>query len=605
MSPRPLSLFGSALFVAAALCTGCVSVNRIYPQHTLLFDLDGVPSTIAKDAGPAAPGCDAPAAVHGDQDHCLRAMSPDQYDAYLDGLFAGYDAWAKARGPRAEPATLAIYIPGGVQDYNATLNAEDRLIQGKDLGRDDYLIEIHWSAGLWESMIDHWFRVSNGARFNTDRDRYRAGPKGIWRNDPDSLILRPISQFVIPPFRVLDDLRKGTVEIFDTLWIDLDAVGNSQQWWNDHFGEEAALNLQPALDERLRDCLPGQASPTVACAQAHQAARLLGGTGDSQAFLEQEWDWLLGIYALPFVGAESLLLREGGAGAFAMMRRHADRLFVQDEADNAFHYYRMDLRSGTPVQRTYYDLAGLGDGPLGVFLRRLGAFQATHPDVKTDLYAHSMGALVADEMLRRSWAVQSDPLCPVSAQNPRVGLRFDRIAYLAPADSIQGWQDSVWPYLDAHNGLDGRPRTLFYNVMLNYLSEDRERHWFSFFPDAGAPWSWIPLVGWSPIPVWEQGSPLAWIDNHIASPQGSLDRTLGRASNLAYYVDSIPAPLLDQIRLRSFRGGRDSLSVLDPDGRTETVAAPQTDEEAGQVPFWKDGFYAGLDEPCLKGDGFY
>jgi hypothetical protein len=48
--------------------------------------------------------------------------------------------------------------------------------------------------------------------------------------------------------------------------------------------------------------------------------------------------------------------------------------------------------------------------------------------------------------------------------------------------------------------------------------------------------------------------------------------------------------LRDQVRLRSFKGGGD---------------APRTHEEAGELPVWNDGFYAGLDAPCLKGDGFY
>jgi hypothetical protein len=606
MSPRSRPFPGPLFFAAVlALCSGCAGVNPIYPQHTLLFNLDGVPAAAGKDPGfVAAGGYDTASSAKVVEYNTLHAMGPDQYDAYLDRIFAGYDAWAKARGPQAKPPTLALCIRGGVQDYGATLREEAQLVQNKDLGKDDYLVEIHWSPGLGQSLIDHWFRVSNGARYNTDRDRYRAGPPSTWRNDPDSLILRPISQFVIPPIRILDDLRKGTLEFFDSLWDHFNAVGNSQQWWNDHFGEEAAANLRSALDDRAQGCLPAPPAPTGACPAPHQAARLLGGTGDDEGFLAQEFQWLAGVYTAPFIGAESVLLREGGIGAHAMMQRHADRLFVQGEADNAFHYYRLDLRGGAP-QRTYYDLTGLGDGPMGVFVRRLGAFQRSHPGVKIDLYAHAMGAVVADEILRRAWAVQQDPLCPVSPQNPRTGLHFNRVAYLSPADTLKGWEDDVWPYLAANDGADGRPKTLFYNVMLNYLSEDRERHWFCFFPHASAAWAWIPFVGWSPIPIWEQGSPLVWIDNHIATNQNSLDRTLGRASNLAYYVDSIPAGLRDQVRLRSFRGGQDQVTWTDADGRTEAAAAPQTSEEAGEVPFWKDGFYAGLDGACLKPDSFY
>jgi hypothetical protein len=575
------------------LLVGCAGVQEVFPKHTLIFNIDGVPCKTTLQALNSADKYDTAVKVNGISDGNLQEMKPDEYDRYLKDIFDGYDAWAQKTFGSSDAGRLAISIHGGLPDYDDTLKGEQRLIEDRKIGNEAYLIGINWSAGAWDGIWDHYARIANGMRIDVDRGSKYGSQSGMSDGrELDALRFPLATRIILPPLRIAGDLLIGTAKVPETVWYHLDAVGNSQEWWNDNLGEEISTKIDRLEGQIEEGCNKGELRDP----NSHPII-LLGGTGDNQGFIAQEYNWLLGIWSVPWVAVEGALLREAGAGAYYMMQRHIQRLFVLDEADNGFHYYQ------DKGNETYFDLPGIGDGPMGVFLRRLGEFQQTHPHVKIELYAHSMGTMVADGLISRAHAVLKDPLNKIDGTNPQVGLHFDRITYMAGADSIRNWQQSVWPYLQANSDgdyEDGQNKTIFYNVMLNYLSENREQHWVAFWPKASWWYGWIPFVRWSPIPLLSRGSLLVWIDNYLTTERDRLDRTLGRSYNMLYYVNSIPWTMRDQIRFRSFASSSSDCEGDADCTQLPTWEDPQTHGEAGDIPFWEPDYYQGLDPDCDK-----
>src|SRR5205807_7605742 len=92
------------------------------------------------------------------------------------------------------------------------------------------------------------------------------------------------------------------------------------------------------------------------------------------------------------------------------------------------------------------------------------------------LVGHSMGAIVLNELVRRSTTE---------------GVHYDNIVYMAAACSVRDFQRSVVPYMQRHT------TTNFYNLCLHPVNEVRERHAADLVP---------------------RGSLLVWIDDMYSNP---------------------------------------------------------------------------------------
>lgn len=210
-----------------------------------------------------------------------------------------------------------------------------------------------------------------------------------------------------------------------------------------------------------------------------------------------------------------------GLPAFKNMRRRARVLFVRDRDHDT-----SQLSGAMPVLMMELAMA-----------KELPKFM---------IVAHSMGALVANEIIQRyghpQWP-EDLRLQPVKV--PGFGtimvpvikfsadrLDFSHIVYMGAACSVREFAGAVLPYLRTND------TSRFYNLCLHPSDEQNDRY----------------LGGTMP-----HGSLLEWIDNFITEQESPLDRTLGKWNNAMenlVMMDIVAPAVRERIRIRGFpRGG--------------------------------------------------
>lgn len=182
--------------------------------------------------------------------------------------------------------------------------------------------------------------------------------------------------------------------------------------------------------------------------------------------------------------------------------------------------------------------------------------------IELELYGHSMGAMVFNEVVREIEAGRiHDPL-------------LDRIVYMAAACSISDFNLTVGKYLTDH------PKTNFHNLCLHPDCEIRET--FQKFP----------LINLA-IP----GSLLVWIDTFYENPDTPLDRTLGSYVNVItnwrhlprtsnFTVKAFGMQLSERHKERTLADG----NWIAPESE-EYNAGPQKHGDFKDFHFWESEYY--------------
>jgi pimeloyl-ACP methyl ester carboxylesterase len=232
----------------------------------------------------------------------------------------------------------------------------------------------------------------------------------------------------------------------------------------------------------------------------------------------------------------------GGTPGWANMRRRVQTMFhtpaefdddVEPSGGMAGVLAALDRRPGDYRPAT---------GAVSVLFDALEALADSNPALRVTLVGHSMGAIVAAEVVRA---------------HPRI--RFDNIVFLAAASSARDFDVSVAPYLAAH------PETQFYSLSLHPLAELRER-----------------TVGG----VGPNGSLLEWIDAYLAAPEAESDRTMGKYTNVVRAAHMIPPEIRDQVRIKAF-GYRDGSGC----GEKRKKPFHHGHFNDDDVPFWNPAFW--------------
>ncbi len=110
--------------------------------------------------------------------------------------------------------------------------------------------------------------------------------------------------------------------------------------------------------------------------------------------------------------------------------------------------------------------------------------------INIEIIAHSMGGVVADKLLHRN-----------------KDLYFDKVVYMAGANTIQEFSSLALPYLQ------NNPTTEFYALSLHPYNEVNE------------------VTGYRAVP---EGTVLDWLDRYLTEPKSPLDHRFGIWNNLAH-----------------------------------------------------------------------
>lgn len=419
-----------------------------------------------------------------------RRLNGQEYDRYLDQLFAALDAFPPDANGRKK---VLLYIHGGLNTQFTTIRRA--YCAASTVKQNGYFpIYLNWQSNLFTSYANMLYFVRKGSR----RPWY--GPT-TWGFTPFYLARdtsRAVTRAVpIWSFMFANDFRSIRIE------------EKEKEERIDVYKESggARLDLRKGVDGRRRP------------------ERLLS----------------LGSYALtlPTKLLISPILDAAGTPAWAGMLRAAETAFRTDEL---------------PKELTRTAAAGALDprlereptnGGFDIFLVRLKRYIADHGGAQrfeVVLVGHSAGTIVLNHILREAGdAVDSIPFLPVT-----------HVVYMASAATIQDYEDTVFPYLRRHPGVD------IHHLVLHHLADARDR------------------VG-SILDVPPRGSLLVWIDNFLNERKTYRDRTSGRSDSLSRALDDLDQwqDIVPRIHIREFDVGR-----------AFAATEPQHHRDFGRLSYW-------------------
>lgn len=400
---------------------------------------------------------------------------------------------------------IILRVHGGLNTLNSNLDATARMTDRilADPRADGYPIFINWESGLVSSYGEHLFRITQGQRYDTflrsavfevylvaDFGRAIARAPFVWGQ-----------QF-------LNFVRSDTTRCIPR---------------NTPSGETAIQ--ETSLKVQQQQALP--VSKTNANDITISKGSYCRSKGESTAY------WLKGILLTPLKMVGTVVVDAAGTPAWDNMHRRTRTMFRNP---NEFKE-----RSG---QTSYAPPTGA----VSLLLDALDSLARDDPNLKITLIGHSMGAIVANEIVR------THPSLPIRT-----------IVFMAAATSVRESEVSVVPYLLAHDS------TQFYDLTLHPLADRREQTYWGVGPN---------------------GSLLEWIDAYLANPETDLDRMFGKYTNAVMSAHIFQPKIRARLHIKAF-------GYKDPNNcghEMEPYHHGGFNDES--VPFWLEAFWEPGNQPC-------
>jgi hypothetical protein len=435
--------------------------------------------------------------VNPDADH--QVMSPSAIREQLNLIVTELDAPAPAR----EPKRILVYVHGGLQPLHGS--RESARSRYPRIARDGYRpLFVNWESGPLATYWEHLFLIRSGRK---RRKLALASYPFVFLGDllrgvanaPNSLVRRLYNYIRRPSDDAVNALHDGLVKHF--------VAGNG-----------AAIETSIGEDSRVRKA---------------QSGKSLG--------------WLIPRAISVVTGA---FVEGPGTAAWQNMQRRTKTTFRRpQEFDLAERARAWGGQLPVVVDAA---LDSPASGGLSLLVEQLcdltsndvaGASGTGHerepnPEYEITLVGHSMGAIVANEVLR---------------QHPHLPIK--NIVYMGAACSIGDCFESVLEFIDGQLEAD---RATFYNLCLHPEAERRERNAVDLVP---------------------RGSLLEWIDDMFESPRAFVDRRAGKWENVLQATHMIPERLRGHVKIKAFGVG------------TGAKSDPQKHGEFDNKRFWEQSYW--------------
>lgn len=423
----------------------------------------------------------------GSQGELLDPYTRKQVDderGYLDEIFKNIarvnrEQQAQGRGQ----TTLTIFIHGGLNTFD---NATDRVnrVHARMLDEGKYPLFISWDSGFPGNYRDHLFVVRRG-------------------------IHRPKVGTLTSPIVFMEDLARSVVHIPYALY-------------NVFFGQRSMYHFYTTAEERAAE----NSRATLDRERNFHLHPLAPDRNNLGHSAVKEGLWLN-----PVKIATAPLIDGLGKGAWNSMLRRTD-LVLHRARD--FYGRPIEEVERAQVPKDPCARMHVASTAAAEFFRRWEDGCEQGVDIPAILVAHSMGAIIANNIL---------------AKYPKI--HYNHIVYMAAAAPLKDVETVVAPYLQAHE------QTRFYNLSLHPDREVNEAHYYDVIP---------------------RGSLLVWIDDTLADINSFQDRTTGTWHNIMRSANQVfkDEHVRRRVHLTRF-GVRDG--------------SPQNHGDFGKCPFWREGFW--------------
>jgi pimeloyl-ACP methyl ester carboxylesterase len=523
------------------------SFNFIVPRAKVValslvacFALSGCASIRRICANPADHACDPDMVLHSvsvdGQGHAVRVdrhapggtMSDEEYRAQIAHMLAVVDSNHHHR--------VLVRIHGGLNQLGSALRTSEHMTQRimADPQAVGYPIFVNWESGIPSTYWEHITSISQGRR-HPSVFRHTVGLAAYLVADVGRAATRaPIVWFFQAKNFVTGDPTNSRP-----------STGTEPS-----VARTESTLLEQGPRARARMSVRSRASFDADSMGASVPLDVWKGEYHRSAS-EATAYYLSSTLLTPLKMVGTFVVDGAGTPGWANMRRRVKTMFrTPSEFDDdvvpagGVHPLAASGRARSP-----------GDyrrptGAVSILFDSLEARSRQDTAFRVTLVGHSMGALVASEMVR------SHP-----------DIRYANIVFMAAASSMRDFELSIMPYLASHE------ETQFYSLSLHPLAELREQTLKRFGPN---------------------GSLLEWIDAYLADPEAESDRTMGKYTNVVRGAHMIPDSIRAQVHIKAF--GYQDGSGCGAEGRTPSHHGDFNNDE---VPYWNPLLWkAGV--PCPK-----
>ncbi len=416
---------------------------------------------------------------------------------YLDAMFAEIRS--------RKPKEIVIYIHGGLNNIDGAIAKSAHLTDMFDEQRT-YFIGICWNSNLMPTYGEHLFKVREGLH---------QGPKAI----------------ATSPAMLISDVGGAAARL---------PMNLASFFWQDAYTVNPRGFTRRKLADRRYTQIRRSAKNTklerlvVGDAKDERSKAMLLGSDFGR--------WLI---TYPVKVPSTLVLDALGVQPWKSMLRRTRTMFEREsefipmlDFDDAV---LLNAYLGNPPNNVVPFLDKLNYTGRKGAVWQFGNYLATgmaapapgeRPTIT--IIGHSMGAIVACELLQRFHA-----------------LPVDNVVFEAAACSVANFKTNVIPFLEEQNlraqlappeenDRANIVKTHVYNLCLHDDAENAEKNPGEF-------------------DLSQRGSLLTWVDTLYQSPESENDRTFGRWTNAILATDDFPSDVLDRITIKEF--GRDRLSA--------------------------------------------
>ena len=422
-----------------------------------------------------------------------NALKPESTNDFESHLAAITNAIATDTNCLAADGTrqILIFVHGGLNSYNQSLQRVDELTN-HIAANHYYPLFVNWDSGLKSSYLEHLFLVRQGE-------------------------VEPFWGPVTFPLYFVADVGRAVTRAPVVWYFQLTSDFTTTVRY------ESPVNFWHSRSNAL----------ARASSNSWTGLRLSIGSDD------RTWASKCGYFSsyvvtFPCKLVTGPFIDAFGKSAWDNLSRRTQTMFRSPEQ---FEQPAISNEIWVAHQRTGQP----ADGAVARLMQSLDDLAAANPSnhYAITLIGHSMGTIVANEMLRT-----------------HPNLCYSNIVYMGAACSVSDFASAVIPCLERQTN------AYFYNLTLHPIAEARE-----------AQWSYLDLT--------PRGSLLEWIDNFLANPRTVPERTLGKWDNAISTTALIPTNVANRVRIKAFAvGPRDKF----PDN-------PMVHGDFSEEPFWKHDFW--------------